>query len=81
MKRELSEAQIRIAQAVAEALEGEEYHDAFVGVVSAIAMTIVEGAPNRGEALAIAKQFGEYLEGTVEAGLKNKLKIVGGRRQ
>lgn len=81
MKRALSETQIRIAQAVAESLEGAEYHDAFVGVVSAIAMTIVEGAPNREEALAIARSFGEYLYGTVEAGLANKLTIVGGARQ
>lgn len=81
MKRKLSKTQLRIAQAVAEALEGQEYHDAFVGVVSAMGMIIVEGAPNREQALAAATQFGEYLHGTVAAGLDNRLAVVGGPRQ
>ncbi len=81
MKRKLSKTQLRIALAVAEALEGQEYRDAFIGVLSTMAMSIVIGAPNREQALADATQFGEYLRGTVAAGLDSKLAFVGGPRQ
>lgn len=81
MTSSLSLTQIRIAQAVGEALQGEEYHNAFVGVVSAMAMAIVDGAPDREQALIAARQFGDYLYGTVEAGLDRQLTIVGGVRQ
>ncbi|TCN30291.1 hypothetical protein [Sinorhizobium americanum] len=73
----LSATQIRIGLAVVKAIEGEKYHDVFLGVLTALATTIVDGAPNREQGLAAARQFAEYLQGTVEAGLDDKLASVG----
>lgn len=65
---------IEIATAVRAVLEGCGYHEAFVGIVSAFAGVIVEGAPDERQARIAASQFGTYLSGTVEVLLTRQRK-------
>ncbi len=81
MSHTLTHTQVQLAHDIAEVIDGEEFHDAFVAAISAIAMAIVEGAPNREEAVVAARQFGDALEETVESGMAHKLPIIGGYRQ